>query len=100
MEGDSRVAILEDVALKWLVAVLQLPTGVAGGFVTGTTVAHITALSAARHAVLAKVGWNVEADGLFGAPPITVITGAEAHATLFKALGVVGLGQVGDTQQV
>jgi glutamate/tyrosine decarboxylase-like PLP-dependent enzyme len=87
------VAILEEVALKWLVDVLHLPSGVAGSFVTGTTVANITALAAARHAVLEKVGWNVEADGLFGAPPITVITGAEAHPTLYKALGVVGLGR-------
>ena len=87
------VAILEEVALEWLIDVLHLPRGTAGSFVTGTTVAHITALAAARHAVLAKVGWNVEADGLFGAPPITVITGAEAHPTLYKALGVVGLGR-------
>lgn len=86
-------AVLEDVALRWLVDVLGLPAGTSGGFVTGTTVAHITALATARHAVLEKVGWNVEADGLFGAPPITVITGAEAHPTLYKALGVVGLGR-------
>ncbi|MEP7001882.1 MAG: aminotransferase class V-fold PLP-dependent enzyme, partial [bacterium] len=86
-------ATFEHVALGWLVDVLGLPRGVAGAFVTGTTVAHITALAAARHAVLEKVGWNVEADGLFGAPPITVITGAEAHPTLYKALGVVGLGR-------
>ncbi|CAN5833210.1 hypothetical protein BH11GEM1_BH11GEM1_35750 [soil metagenome] len=72
---------------------LHLPSGVAGSFVTGTTVAHITALVAARHAVLEKVGWNFEADGLFGAPPITVITGAESHPTLYKVLGVVGLGR-------
>ncbi|HEX8945077.1 MAG TPA: aminotransferase class V-fold PLP-dependent enzyme [Gemmatimonadaceae bacterium] len=86
-------AVLEEVALRWLVDVLGLPAGTAGGFVTGTTVAHITALAAARHIVLEKVGWNVEADGLIGAPPITVITGAEAHPTLYKALGVVGLGR-------
>ncbi|MDQ2664665.1 MAG: aminotransferase class V-fold PLP-dependent enzyme [Gemmatimonadota bacterium] len=92
-KSSPGVAILEDVALKWLVDVLHLPKGVAGGFVTGTTVAHITALATARHAVLAKVGWNVEADGLFGAPPVTVITGAEAHPTLYKALGVVGMGR-------
>ena len=87
------VAVFEQVALTWLIDVLHLPAGVAGSFVTGTTVAHITALSAARHVVLAKVGWNVEADGLFGAPPITVISGAETHPTLYKALGVVGLGR-------
>ena len=86
-------AVIEDVALRWLVDVLGLPEGTSGGFVTGTTVAHITALATARHAVLAKVGWNVEADGLFGAPPVTVITSAEAHPTLYKALGVVGLGR-------
>lgn len=88
--GTSRI---EQVALRWLLEALGLPRDCAGSFVTGTTVAHITALAAARHAVLAKAGWNVEADGLFGAPPITVIVGAEAHTTLFKALGVVGLGR-------
>jgi glutamate/tyrosine decarboxylase-like PLP-dependent enzyme len=86
-------AALEQVALKWLLDVLRLPRECAGAFVTGTTVAHITALAAARHAVLEKAGWDVEANGLFGAPPITVITSAEAHPTLFKALGVVGLGR-------
>ena len=86
-------AVIEHVALNWLLEVLDLPRDAAGGFVTGTTVAHITALAAARHAVLARHGWNVEADGLFGAPPITVITSAEAHPTLYKALGVVGLGR-------
>jgi glutamate/tyrosine decarboxylase-like PLP-dependent enzyme len=86
-------AVLEDVALRWLLDVLRLPAGCAGGFVTGTTVAHITALAAARHAVLARAGWNVEADGLFGAPPVTVVVSAEAHPTLLKALGVLGLGR-------
>jgi glutamate/tyrosine decarboxylase-like PLP-dependent enzyme len=86
-------AVLEHVALRWLLDVLHLPDGCAGGFVTGTTVAHVTALAAARHAVLARAGWNVEADGLFGAPPITVVVGAEAHPTLLKALGVLGLGR-------
>ncbi len=84
---------IEHVALKWLLDILRLPRECAGAFVTGTTVAHITARAAARHSVLHKAGWNVEADGLFGAPPITVITSTEAHPTLFKALGVVGLGR-------
>jgi glutamate/tyrosine decarboxylase-like PLP-dependent enzyme len=92
-KATPATAVIEDVALRWLLEVLDLPRDAAGSFVTGTTVAHITALAAARHSVLAKVGWNVEADGLFGAPPITVITGAEAHPTLYKALGVVGLGR-------
>jgi len=85
-------AVLEQVTLKWMTELLGLPV-CAGAFVTGTTVAHITALAAARHAVLARAGWNVEANGLFGAPPITVITSAEAHPTLYKALGVIGLGR-------
>jgi len=85
--------LLEQVALRWTIELLGLPRTSAGAFVTGTTVAHVTSLAAARHAVLARMGWNVEADGLFGAPPITVIAGAEAHSTLFKALGIVGLGR-------
>ena len=84
---------LEQVSLRWLLELLDLPRESAGAFVTGTTVAHITALAAARHAVLAKAGWDVEANGLFGAPEVTVITGAEAHQTLYKALGVIGFGR-------
>lgn len=84
---------LEQVSLRWLLELLDLPRESAGAFVTGTTVAHITALAAARHAVLARAGWDVEANGLFGAPEVTVITSAEAHPTLFKALGVVGFGR-------
>lgn len=84
---------LEEVALRWTIELLDLPRESAGAFVTGTTVAHVTALAAARSSLLAKVGWDVEADGLFGAPAITVIAGAEAHPTLFKALGIIGLGR-------
>jgi glutamate/tyrosine decarboxylase-like PLP-dependent enzyme len=87
------VALLEDVALGWLVDLLGLPAGTEGSFITGATVANFTALAAARHAVLADVGWNVEADGLFGAPPITVVIGDEAHPTLLKSLGLLGLGR-------
>ena len=86
-------AELEAVALRWLLELLDLPRDAAGAFVTGATVANLTALAAARHRVLADAGWSVEADGLFGAPPITVIVGEEAHTTLFKALGVLGLGR-------
>ncbi|MFN8516338.1 MAG: aminotransferase class V-fold PLP-dependent enzyme, partial [Thermomicrobiales bacterium] len=84
---------LEDIALGWLIEALGLPPGSGGAFVTGATMANFTALAAARHAVLARVGWDVEADGLFGAPPITVVVGAEAHVTLHKALGMLGLGR-------
>ena len=87
------VAVLEDVALGWLLDLFDLPRGAAGAFVTGATQANLCGLAAARHALLARAGWDVEADGLFGAPPITVVLGAEAHPTLFKALGVLGLGR-------
>jgi glutamate/tyrosine decarboxylase-like PLP-dependent enzyme len=86
-------AMLEQVALGWLLDVLDLPRDCTGAFVTGATVANFTALAAARSAVLKREGWNVEADGLFGAPPITVVIGEEAHPTLIKALGLLGLGR-------
>ena len=60
---------------------------------TGATMANFAALAAARHAVLARVGWNVEAQGLIGAPPIAVVVGAEVHPSLIKALGLLGLGR-------
>ncbi len=86
-------ATLEVVALEWMVDLLGLPAGTGGGFVTGATVANFSALAAARHAVLERAGWNVEADGLFGAPAITVIVSEESHPTLFKSLGMLGLGR-------
>ncbi len=85
--------VLEEVCLGWLLDVLKLPAGSAGAFVTGATMANFTALAAARHTLLARVGWDVEADGLFGAPPITVVVGDEAHPSLVKALGMLGLGR-------
>jgi len=87
------VSHIELVALRWLVDLFDLPAGTGGGFVTGATVANFTALAAARNGVLGRLGWNVEAQGLFGAPPITVITGEEAHPTLLKSLGMLGLGR-------
>lgn len=87
------VSCLENVALRWLVDLLELPVGTGGAFVTGATVANFTALAAARNGVLARVGWNVEAEGLFGAPPVTVIIGEEAHPSLLKSLGMLGLGR-------
>jgi glutamate/tyrosine decarboxylase-like PLP-dependent enzyme len=84
---------LERIALGWLVDLLGLPPGTGGGYVTGATIANFTALAAARHAVLRQAGWDVEADGLFGAPPVTVVVGEEAHPTVHKALGLLGLGR-------
>ena len=86
-------SVLESVALEWMRDIFGLPAGTAGAFVTGATMANFSALAAARHAVLAGQVWDVEADGLFGAPPITVVVGEEAHPTLIKALGLLGLGR-------
>lgn len=84
---------LEEIALGWVRDLLGLPAATGGAVVTGATMANFSALAAARHAILARAGWDVEADGLFGAPPITVVVGAEAHASVFKALSLLGLGR-------
>jgi glutamate/tyrosine decarboxylase-like PLP-dependent enzyme len=86
-------ARLEQIALRWLLDLLHLPAGCAGGFATGATMANCTALAAARHAVLKQAGWDVEGQGLFGAPAITVVVGAEIHPSVLKALGLLGLGR-------
>jgi glutamate/tyrosine decarboxylase-like PLP-dependent enzyme len=85
-------AHLEDIVLRWLIELFALPKGSGGAFVTGTQMANVTALAAARKAVLKKVGWDIDADGLAGAPPIKVIVGEEVHATMLKALRILGIG--------
>jgi glutamate/tyrosine decarboxylase-like PLP-dependent enzyme len=72
---------------------LDLPRECSVGFVTGATVANFVCLAAARSEVLRKAGWDVEADGLFGAPPINVVIGEDAHVTVFNALQYLGLGR-------
>ena len=86
-------AVLEEVALRWTLDVLRLPATTGGTFVVGATMANFTALAAARHAVLERAGWDADNDGLFGAPPITVIVGNEVHATVRRVLGLLGLGR-------
>jgi glutamate/tyrosine decarboxylase-like PLP-dependent enzyme len=86
-------AALEEISRRWLLDALGLPAESAAGFVTGGTMANFTALAAARHAVLERVGWNVEDDGLFGAPPVTVIVGEEVHASALKTLALLGFGR-------
>ena len=86
-------AAAEEVAGRWMLELLGLPSEASIGLPTGAGLGNAVGLAAARHAVLARVGWDVEADGLFGAPPITVIVGAEAHATLRTALQYLGLGR-------
>lgn len=86
-------AAFEDVALGWLRDLLGLPVESVGAMVTGATMANFTGLAAARHALLERAGWDVENDGLFGAPELTVVVGEEVHVSLLKALGMLGLGR-------
>ena len=86
-------AALEDVALGWVRDALGLPAECGGAVVTGATMANFTGLAAARHALLERSGWDVENDGMFGAPPLTVVVGDEVHASLLKSLGLLGLGR-------
>jgi glutamate/tyrosine decarboxylase-like PLP-dependent enzyme len=87
------VAALEGVVLRWLVDLLNLPPTTGAGFVTGATLANFTALAAARCFLLGRAGWDVGEDGLFGAPPLTVVVGDEVHVSLLKALSLLGLGR-------
>ena len=86
-------ATIEAAALRWTLDALRLPADSAGAFVVGATMANFTALAAARHAVLARAGWNVDDDGLHGAPPVTVVVGAEVHSTVRRVLGLLGFGR-------
>ncbi|NJM30593.1 MAG: aspartate aminotransferase family protein, partial [Rhizobiales bacterium] len=82
----------EAVAAGWLLDILDLPRQCSVGFATGATVANFTCLAAARGEVLRRVGWDADAQGLFGAPPISVLIGDDAHTTVFSALQFLGLG--------
>jgi aromatic-L-amino-acid decarboxylase len=86
-------AELEDVVLQWICEALNLPLDCEGGLVTCATTANFTALAAARYALLRKAGWDVAEDGMFGAPPIEVVVGAEVHASVSKALSLAGFGK-------
>ena len=84
--------VVEEVARRWLLELLGLPSGSGVGFVTGAQMGHFTALAAARHQVLADAGWDVEARGLVGAPRVRLLAGEEAHVTVGLALRMLGLG--------
>jgi glutamate/tyrosine decarboxylase-like PLP-dependent enzyme len=84
---------IEEIVMAWMTDLLSLPSGAGMGFVTGTTMANFSALAAARSALLRRAGWNVEEDGLFGAPPIKVVVGDEVHVSVLKALTMLGLGR-------
>ena len=85
-------AVVEEVAANWLVELFGLPSGTSVGFVTGAQMANFTGLAAARHEVLRRTGWDVESQGLIGAPTIRVLAGAERHDTIDRALRFLGLG--------
>jgi glutamate/tyrosine decarboxylase-like PLP-dependent enzyme len=91
--GSPGVAVAEELAAHWLVDLLGLPPQSSVGFVTGGQMATFTCLAAARHEVLREVGWDVEARGLPGSPPITVVVKTGAHATVLRALRFLGLGE-------
>lgn len=86
-------AAIEDIALRWLLELLRLPKDAAVAFVTGATVASFTALAAARHALLGRLGWDVERQGLWGAPRLRVLVSDEVHVSVLKALSLLGLGR-------
>jgi glutamate/tyrosine decarboxylase-like PLP-dependent enzyme len=85
-------AVVEEVAGEWLKELLGIPATASFAFVTGCQMAHVTCLAAARRAVLLQAGWDVEQDGLAGAPPIRVLAGAKRHVTIDRALRLLGLG--------
>jgi glutamate/tyrosine decarboxylase-like PLP-dependent enzyme len=91
--GGPAASVVEEVVGGWLLDLFDLPRESSFGLTTGCQMAHVACLMAARHAVLARAGWDVEADGLVGAPAIDVVVGAEAHATIATALQYLGLGR-------
>ena len=86
-------SFLEEVCQKWLLSLFGLPHKSGVGFVSSATMANFSGLASARHAVLRDAAWDVESQGLFGAPPVTVVVGEEAHASIFKALSMLGMGR-------
>ena len=91
--GGPAASVVEEVAGGWLAELLGLPADVSFGFVTGCQMAHVTALAAARFHVLDRVGWDVNRNGLAGSPPIRVVCGEKAHATVPRALRLLGIGK-------
>jgi glutamate/tyrosine decarboxylase-like PLP-dependent enzyme len=86
------LAVVEETSARWVLDLLELPPDSGVGFVTGCQMAHFTCLAAARGELLRRSGWNVEEDGLMGAPPLTVVVGEEGHITVLRALRFLGMG--------
>jgi glutamate/tyrosine decarboxylase-like PLP-dependent enzyme len=91
--SSPAAACLESAALRWLKEVLTFPASAEGALVTGATMANFTCLAAARNWTLQRHGWDVDRQGLFGAPALTIVLGEEAHATIYKVLSMLGLGR-------
>ncbi|MDQ2910970.1 MAG: pyridoxal-dependent decarboxylase, partial [Actinomycetota bacterium] len=90
--GGPSASVVEQVTREWLVELLGLPAQASIGFVTGTQMAHVTGLAAARFHVLDAVGWDVGHEGLTGAPRVRVLAGEKRHVTVDRALRLLGLG--------
>lgn len=90
--SSPAAAVVEEVAGGWLKELFGLPAQASFGFVTGAQAANTVSLAAARHRVLAEAGWDVEQHGLAGGPPIRVVANGERHATIDRALRLLGLG--------
>ena len=90
--GGPAASVVEEICLEWLRELLSLPDGISAGFVTGCQMAHVTALAAARLHVLREADWDVNRDGLAGAPPIRVLGGDLTHVTVDRALRLLGIG--------
>ena len=85
-------SVVEEIAGGWLRELLGIPAHASFAFVTGCQMANVTALAAARQHVLAEAGWDVNRDGLTGAPPVRVVVGAKVHVTVIRALRLLGFG--------
>ena len=93
--ASPAASVVEDIAREWLLDIFDLPRESSIGFVTGCQMANFTALCAARHGVLRRAGWNVEENGVAGAPPVTIVMGEEAHVTIHTSLRMLGFGTRG-----
>ena len=91
--SSPAASVVEEIACGWLLDVLGLPADCGVGLTTGAQMANVTGLAAARHTLLARAGWDVEEQGLGGAPPLRVFAGAEAHVTVWRALRLLGIGR-------
>ena len=91
--SSPAAALFDETAIRWLREIFGVPVESAGAFVVGASAANLAGLAAARHAVLARAGWDVEEQGLRDAPPLTVLVGAEVHATINKLLPLLGIGR-------